>query len=481
MELRPYQATAVDRMLSGLQLGKRRLLVAPTGAGKTVMGRAIVHHVVENGGRCIWMAHRRELISQAIEAIGEDMAAAICPGYLRERAAPVQVATVQTLLASPLEELPKADVIFFDEAHHFVAENWHNLAKFYGQTSHLMGATATPARADGKPLGDLFDDMVVAASYTELTAQGFLVPCRIFQAPPDLEGLAQRPLDAYLRYGQNKTGFVFCQTEKEARELAEEFTAAGIRSESVSYRTDARTRREAIGRLRTGETRLLMNVYALTEGVDVRSAEVCLLARSAGHLSIVMQMVGRVLRASPETGKTEAILIDLPGVTLKHKWLPGDDPIYSLEGKKGITVPSEALSRCEKCFAIYRQAVECPVCGHVKKPKPRKLPPIHDLELREVFAGAMTPPEAKHAAAERIATHMLDSGFSYQWADKQHKSLFEEALPEPDEAVRKKAFLRWQIEALAYGKDPKKFALSKYKEAFGKWPPIQWSSLDAFA
>jgi superfamily II DNA or RNA helicase len=72
-----------------------------------------------------------------------------------------------------------------------------------------------------------------------------------------------------------------------------------------------KARDDAMDGFRTGRIDWLTNVHVLTEGVDVPNAEVCMLARSPQHSGTYLQMVGRVLRSAD--GKTEALLIDLPG------------------------------------------------------------------------------------------------------------------------------------------------------------------------
>jgi DNA repair protein RadD len=65
-ELRPYQHEAIDRIRAAIAAGHRRiLLVVPTGGGKTVISAAMIAGTVKRGRRSLFLAHRRELITQA--------------------------------------------------------------------------------------------------------------------------------------------------------------------------------------------------------------------------------------------------------------------------------------------------------------------------------------------------------------------------------------------------------------------------------
>ena len=44
----------------------------------------------------------------------------------------------------------------------------------------IMGCTATPCRADGRGLGEVYDSIIDIASVKELTEQGYLSPVRYF-------------------------------------------------------------------------------------------------------------------------------------------------------------------------------------------------------------------------------------------------------------------------------------------------------------
>ena len=64
MELRPYQADIVTAFGHEIAKGRRRvILVAPTGAGKTVIASDIIQAEVALCRRVLVLAHRREIIT----------------------------------------------------------------------------------------------------------------------------------------------------------------------------------------------------------------------------------------------------------------------------------------------------------------------------------------------------------------------------------------------------------------------------------
>lgn len=469
--LRPYQDRAECAVLSRWRAGTRRVcLVAPTGSGKTVMG---VSTVIKRGGRAVWIAHRRELIQQAArqlrQILGQLDVGVIAPGFDLEPFARVQVATVQTLLAR--KDLPPADVLVLDEAHHYVAADWARLAKAY-PNADVLGLTATPERQDGKPLGDLFESLIVAASYSELLTDGHLVPCRVYQPPEKLrDGLAQDPLEAWKRYADGSRTFLFCSSVERAYELAEQFRQAGITAETIEAKTNTRDRDQILQRFASGETTVLTNVYALTEGVDVPAARCVLLARECRHVGMFLQIAGRVLR--PHNGKSDAILIDLTGATLVHG-MPTEDRVYSLDGdgirREGVT----ALRNCLQCGATLPAAQRiCPECGFEHVPAEPKPVRIYSIELREVYAGADTPSTAKEREYKRLRELARQKGWSLYFVQKQYKQLFGEMpiISDATEEEQREELKRLQAIVAERGYKPG-FAAVRFKEMFGKYPSM---------
>lgn len=398
ISLRPHQTTGIRLARDAYRAGHRRVLVvAPTGAGKTLIFCWVAASHVAKGGRVLVVVHRRELVRQTVakmRASGIDRVGVISAGERGDPDAPVQVGSIDTLLArlkntggllGADESLPPATLLVLDEAHHYVADTWGTLPARY-PTAKILGVTATPERGDGTPLGDLFDVLVPIATVRELTAAGWLVPCEVIAPPKKTRTDMLDPVEAYVRFGAGRQAVVFAPSVSAAYDLASRFTLAGHPAACVEGDMAAEDRDRVLSRFDARELRVVTNVFVLTEGWDSPGAEVCLLARGCGNVGTYLQMVGRVLRPSPDTGKTSALLIDLRGVVHKHD-LPDADRTYSLDGR-AISGGDAPMKTCPACGLDCPTGCRtCPACHAEfpsRPPEPEAVLPLSRVARAEV-------------------------------------------------------------------------------------------------
>lgn len=471
--LRPYQQTALAKVAASQ--AQRVVLVSPTGSGKSVMGREWTRSQVADGRRVLMVAHRIELLTQFaghLESAGI-ASRIIAPGFHGDPHAPVQCASLDTLVSRG--EVPQVDAVIWDECHHSAAETWSPVITQALAHVPVLGLTATPMRSDGKPLGDIFGDMVVAANYSELIDAGHIVRCKVFRPDTYLTSdLAQEPVSAYEKYGAGQRGFVFCRSVKDASELAERFTFSGVPAANIDGRMSADKREKILDRFKTGEIRLITNVYVLTEGFDVPDATVCMLARGAGHSGTYLQMVGRVLR--PSAGKDSAIFIDLPGVSHEHG-LPTADRGYALSGR-AIKTAGESLKVCPRCGYTQRSlARECESCGFVFPRREYRGPKIWNMELMEYFENVgelhTAPKSLKQLELNRLLEVCERKQFGVSFAVSEYEKIFQEhpgdltkSIPEEVKRAELKRLLGVQM---SKGLKPG-FISHAYKRTFGAFP-----------
>jgi len=409
--LRDYQARTIDLARAEFRAGKRALcIVLPTGGGKTRIGAEIVKGHIAKGGRVLWLAHRTELVSQAADRIlaeGLDNVGVVAAGVEPNRCAPVQVASIQTLVAR--HERPEATLTVFDEAHHYAAAEWGAVASHYAG-AHRIGLTATPERRDGKPLGDLFDAIIAPVSVSELTEGGYLVPCEVLAPKKRLsKEIAGDPVDRYLSIARGRRAIFFAPSVEQAVDIATKLCAANVPAVCIHADTPRDVRADALARFADGDLVALTNVYVLTEGTDIPPAEVCVLARGFSHASTYLQCVGRVLRPSP--GKTSALVLDLCGVSRRFG-VPADEREYSLKDR-AIRV-------------VEREDDESVGPGG-----PVVVPNVVDAELFAVLEIRKTVTKwtrgrrgTRHHALEQLLRTARERGFKPGWAVHKFKERF---------------------------------------------------------
>ena len=450
VQLRPYQLEAVKQIRSRIQAGIRRVVVvAPTGSGKTTIASYLISRAVGNGARVLFMAHRRELIGQAYNRLVQLGVPEVQVGVMmgadprRRPGVPVQVASVDTLRhrAKPL-----ADVLFVDECHRALAKTYRDIAKHYPAAIHL-GLTATPFRANGDGLGDVYDDLVVVASPQQLIDQGYLVEPRVFTVPrramPDLSAVRtrrgdyeQRGLAAavntkalvgnmvkhWMQHARGLRTVAFAVSVAHSRHITGQFRKAGVAAEHLDGTMALAERDAVLKRLDAGATTVVSCAMVLAEGWDQPSVKCAILARPTKSTGLYLQQAGRILRP---WGGEQAIILDHSGCALEHG-LPQDDRAFTLEGtsKASGRSPSAPVRTCPGCFAVLPPGtLGCPECGESLGHR-REVPVEREGTLVE-----MVPEEIKRREFERLRSTAEERGYGPDWVYRCYGEMFGEEPP----------------------------------------------------
>lgn len=437
---RPYQDELHDAIVAAIRAGKRRILAQlPTGGGKTMVGTRFMRGAEAKGNPSVFLAPRRELIYQTVERLrmAGIEAGMIMAGEAMHSQRLCQVASFDTLHARVMRkktlDLPRARVVVVDEAHLSLAETRQEIIRAFGDDVIIIAMTATPARADGKPLGALYDCLILGWDTGKMVAEGYLVDTRYY-APttPDLKGVRSRAgdyviegLDAEMnrpiligdvvdnwgKLAERQSTVVFGVTRAHGRNMTDAFRAAGVRAEFVDGETPEDDRRGIFARVGSGETTVLVNVFVASYGLDIPRLAVCQLARPTKSLVLYLQMAGRTLRpvyadwATPEmllegadirlaaiadSAKPYSILIDHAGAIDRHGFLDAQFP-WTLEGDESISDVMERQRKereepkeitCPKCKFVFRGTRYCPKCGHELVP-PGEAMPTYKTDLVE--------------------------------------------------------------------------------------------------
>lgn len=440
--LRQYQSRSLEELRALAAQGKRRLLlVAPTGSGKTTIASALIHSAVERGSSVLFLAHRRELIDQCVARLAEHgIRAGVILAGRPASDSQVQVASVQTLARRPV---PPSSIVVVDESHHARAESYQRpLAA--NPDAVVIGLTATPWRTDGRGLGELFSDVVVAARPRELIQAGYLVPVTGFsydapelkqvrttggdydadQAAEVMSYLGGNIVQRWLDHRPGRTVLFACTVEHSQR-LTAAFCAAGVRAEHLDGTTPLLERAGILARLAAGDTELVCNVGVLTEGWDLPALACVILARPTKSVGLYLQMAGRGLR--PATGKECLRLHDHAGNALHHG-LPDEDRDYSLASDTRRQACSIRTRTCPRCYAIFAPAPRCPACGHVfaVSADPRKITLVSgvEVELSRLPARKYVSSAVARVEYQRLAEVARSRGYRLGWAKMRFKERF---------------------------------------------------------
>ena len=463
--LRGYQDDIVHGVRKEIAKGNNRpVVVAPTGSGKTHIATSIIAGCEANRKSTLFFAPRRELIYQTANKFydyGLDLGMIMHgEGYrLHERH---QVASFDTVHARSIRSsrlaMPEADVVIVDEAHLSMSDGRQAILEHY-KDKIVIGLTATPALGDGSGLGSYYNGMVNEVSVRELMDQGYLVEPEYY-APTtfDLQGVKQtradyqvnslasrvdRPeligqiTDNWLRLAGGRRTVVFCTTIAHSMHVCAEFNAMGVKAEHVDANTESEERQEIFNRVRSGETTVLCNVFVASYGLDIPPVEVCVLARPTKNLSLYIQTCGRVLRPSPETGKTKATIIDHTGAVKMHGFL--DDPVpWSLncddirEDKRREEANKKEKKEvvCHVCATVFKAAKECPKCGAELQRAAKEISATDD-KLQKVDQNIKEKPANREYSYQRkqeffnmLLYYCRGKGYKDGWASMKYRDKF---------------------------------------------------------
>lgn len=337
MNLRPYQQAAIDAVSAGWSEWQRQLLVLPTGGGKTIVFSSIVANEL---GRALVMAHREELVDQAIEKLHLSMGVVAQKEKANHRAslaAKTVVASVQTLGAR-LNKWP-ADhfsLVVVDEAHHALADSWQKVINYFCDGgARLLGVTATPDRGDKKALGEVFENVAYEATLLNLVQDGFLCPIRVQHIPVEIDlnkvrtqagdfraddtGLAvgaviEEIADATAGHAWDRKLIVFLPLCRESENFTALLNDRGIEARHIAG--DSKDREETLKWFAEPGPKALCNASLLLEGFDQPDVDAVLMLRATKVRSLYQQAIGRGTRLAP--GKDYLLILDPLWLTGRH-------------------------------------------------------------------------------------------------------------------------------------------------------------------
>jgi len=395
MLLRPYQEAAVDDAFNALDKHSNTIVVAPTGAGKTIMMSALIGRRFKDGKKILVMQHRDELVNQnksKFERINPYITTSIVNGAVKCWDGDAVFSMVQTISRDRnLRDRVVFDMIVIDESHHAAADTYKkviNAVKKDNPNAEIVGFTATPNRGDGKGLRSVFSNCSHQIEITTLIREGFLVAPRTYvidcgvkdqldkvtrrgndfdmdevEAIMNRKVINQKVVEEWLNHAEDRKTVVFCSTVTHAEDLLEEFLYEDINAGIVTGDTPKQERAKILHDLAHGDVQVVVNVAVLTEGFDAPPVSCVVLTRPCSQKGTMVQMIGRGLRTIdpeefPDIVKTDCVVLDFGTSVLTHGSL--EDSVNLDDREKG-EAPTKICVECESEIPMGAQV--CPICG----------------------------------------------------------------------------------------------------------------------
>ena len=438
MPLRDYQNELLDKTRAAYREGYHApCIVAPCGAGKSVITAEMAKCATEKGNRVLFLVHRQELCEQIFNTFvkwGVNMH--LC-----------QIGMVQTICRR-LSKIAKPSLIITDENHHSLAGSYRKIYDYWPDVQRV-GVTATPIRLNGGGLGDVNDVLILGPSVKQLISWGNLSPFKYY-APrvidtsklrikhgdyvqADIEEAFNKNavygdvIAHYQKLSDGLQAICYCASIEQSKKMAFEFSKAGINARHLDGDTPKEVLNSVVQQFREGIVKILCNVDLISEGFDVPDCNTAILLRPTQSLSLYIQQSMRCMRYKP--GKT-AIIIDHVG-NVNRFGMPDVDRSWDLTPKrKGSKKKVEEIPirQCLECFAVFRAEDKvCPSCGWKPEKQVREVEEMKNEELVEVesqpFYLDFREPEDCNSLAElqELARNRgYKSGWAYYQAKRMH-------------------------------------------------------------
>lgn len=459
MRLFEHQEKALTQSRQSIASGlKRPVIAAPTAFGKTVLAAHILKSCQDKGKRGWFFCDRVKLVDQTINTFkrfGIDFGVRQADHDLSNAAAPIQIASIQTVQAMVNQHnktLPIFDMAIVDECH-IQYEIIKEIIRQYDNIP-IIGLSATPY---SKGLGNLYNNLIVPITASELMAQGFLTPVHYYTGAhidlnqigsQDRNNYKQSDIDKYTDNDKNRIvgdliknwfefangmqSIAFSPTVATSKYIVERFNKAGIPAEHIDCYMSDEEKNDLYEAHDEGEFKILSCSRLLNTGYDSPTTKCVIDCYPTKSITTYVQRVGRITRKAD--GKEYSVYLDHSGNFGKFGYA---EDIFPTELDDGERVHDEReltnqkekkepkTRDCPECYQAM-SGIRCKHCGYT-------VPITEQIEddgsmLQKVTEGTAAnksdPSELKTQFYSELLGYAKEKGRKPGWAAYQYKDKY---------------------------------------------------------
>lgn len=327
LKLKNYQRRAISKVA----LKTHGILVAPCGAGKTVMGVALMVLLRQP---TLILVHTNDLLTQWRRELAEKSLFSGGIGvwgggeFMQGQ---VVVATIQTLVNQQPNDLRKwmeqFGLVILDEAHHCPAATFMQVMNLC-PAKYRVGLTATPNRKDGLEflMTDVIGDIAAEITDTELVNENRSQSCEVREVVTsffskktvdqwtfllrdvcsDLERNARIVDQIHEDWLAGHTILALSERVPHCREIAGMLERKGMSVGILVGETPKNIREQIVERTKQGLIDVIVATKVADEGLDIPNLSCLHLMTPSSNQAKLQQRVGRIRR--PMEGKVSVVV-----------------------------------------------------------------------------------------------------------------------------------------------------------------------------
>lgn len=185
--------------------------------------------------------------------------------------------------------------------------------------------------------------------------------------------VTEKAISEIIQYGEDrKAWLIFCVSVAHAEQVKELLAYEGIEAECITGSAPKDDRARILADYKAGKIKVLTSQGVLTTGFDAPLTDMIALLRATKSPGLYVQILGRGLRVSPDTGKTDCLVLDYGRNVERHGTI---DRITTEHIKKGKGKGEAPVKECPSCFELILAGLRvCPACQY-EFPEKEKLSP----------------------------------------------------------------------------------------------------------